>query len=133
MSSGNLFQPFPFRLFESNQYKILPNHQWAFYQHPVCCQQGKLFLLTHIGQPFLEVLLLINQTACIEKFFERQSAFLPPSFNSSAVGLSSTMCLSSKATPFSVSHAFAFLQVLHLGYSKTKYAFFRFLSMNFSL
>ena len=35
MSSGNLFQPFPFRLFESNQYKILPNHQWAFYQHPV--------------------------------------------------------------------------------------------------
>ena len=59
-------------------YTSFPNHQRALHQHSVCRQQGKLFLLAHIGQPFLEVLLLINQTACIEKFLERQSAFLPP-------------------------------------------------------
>ena len=38
--------------------------------------------------------------------------------SSSAVGLSSTMCRSAYATPCASSHAFAFLQVEHFGYSK---------------
>ena len=47
--------------------------------------------------------------------------------NSSAVGLSSTICRSTYVTPCASSHAFAFLQVEHFGYSTNSTSAMRFL------
>ena len=56
----------------------------------------------------------------LKNFFRGRPLFSHQVFSSSAVGFCSTMCLSSKATPFPSNHALAFLQVVHLGYSKNK-------------
>ncbi|QEK16230.1 hypothetical protein LAJLEIBI_00210 [[Clostridium] hylemonae DSM 15053] len=54
----------------------------------------------------------------LKKRFSKRPLLLCHSSSSSAVGLSSMICLASNAAPLSSSHFLAFLHVVHFGYSK---------------
>ena len=69
----------------------------------------------------------------LKKRFKGSPLFSYHSFNSSFVGFSSMIWRSSYAIPFSSSHFFAFLQVLHFGYSKNNIAISFHFSVHFYL
>ena len=106
-------------LFETHQHEVLAHHERPLHQHAVLRKQRVRLLVAHARiEERLHVALAVEHAARVEEAPQRQARWPAcHAASSSAVGLSSTMWRSAYATPWASSHAFAFLQVEHFGYS----------------
>ena len=64
----------PLGFFKSDEDKIVPDQKRAFDQHSVRSKKPQHLLLAHAGQLVLEFHGLVEQTAGIKKFLQRQTA-----------------------------------------------------------
>ena len=71
---------FPLGVAEADEHEGVGDEEWAFYKHSVGCEQGVLLCFGHFGELCFQFEGFIEQSRCIEEFFERKSAVFVPGF-----------------------------------------------------
>ncbi len=97
-----LAQGFPGFGFEAGVDAFLADQQRAFDQHPIRCEERKLFVLAHVGEAVFEVQGAVLDAARVEEAFEREAAHGVPAaelffgwvvfFNIAEAGFDAVLC-----------------------------------------